>query len=254
MTAGRFCPLFFWPLALVVESIMLHRRMSIWSRISQAISVIGDSVSTFLAKISQPRSNPEMSIAFTIGVIALGAKMAKADGVVTGDEIAAFKQVFRVPERELAGVARVFNLAKQDVAGYDAYARQLARLFAQRPQVLEDVVDSLFHIAKADGAVHERELVFLESVAEIFGFTPRDFVRIKARHLAPAKDDPYVILGLESFASDQEVRKHYRKLVREHHPDKHVAAGMPPEMIDVATERLARINAAYEVIALERGL
>ena len=233
---------------------MLHRRMSIWSRISQAISVVGDSISAFLAKITQARSNPEMSLAFTIGVIALGAKMAKADGVVTGDEVVAFKQVFRVPDRELAGVARVFNLAKQDVAGYDAYARQLARLFAQRPQVLEDVIDSLFHIAKADGAVHERELAYLESVAEIFGFTPRDFVRIKARHVVPVKDDPYVILGIEPFASDEELRKHYRKLVRDHHPDKHVAAGMPPEMIDVATERLARINAAYDSVARERGL
>jgi DnaJ like chaperone protein len=254
MTFGTGFPPVFGPLALVVESIMLHRRMSIWSRISQAISVIGDSVSTFLAKIAQPRSNPEMSIAFTIGVIALGAKMAKADGIVTGEEIIAFKQVFRVPERELSGVARVFNLAKQDVAGYDVYARQLARLFAQRPQVLEDVVDSLFHIAKADGAVHERELAYLGSVAEIFGFTHRDFARIKARHLVPAKDDPYVILGVEAFASDEEVRRHYRKLVRELHPDKHIAAGVPPEMIDVATERLARINAAYETIARERGL
>src|SRR4029079_6621265 len=174
--------------------------------------------------------------------------------VVTGDEIVAFKQVFKVPERELAGVARVFNLAKQDVAGYDAYARQLARLFAQRPQVLEDVIDSLFHIAKADGAVHERELAFLESVAEIFGFTRRDFTRIKARHLMPAKDDPYIILGIDAFASDDEVRKHYRKLVRDHHPDKHIAAGMPPGMIEVATGRLARINAAYESIARERYL
>jgi DnaJ like chaperone protein len=242
------------PLALIIESIMLHCHMSIWSRISQAISVIGDSVSTFLAKIKQPRSNPEMSIAFTIGVIALGAKMAKADGIVTGEEIVAFKQVFHVPERELSGVARVFNLAKQDVAGYDTYARQLARLFAQSPQVLEDVVDSLFHIAKADGAVHARELSFLQSVAEIFGFTPRDFVRIKARHLVPAHDDPYVVLGIEPFASNDELRKHYRKMVRDHHPDKHIAAGMPPEMINVATERLARINAAYETIARERGL
>ena len=241
------------PLALVVESIMLHRRMSIWFRISQTISAIGDSISTFLAKITQPR-DPEMSIAFTIGVIALGAKMAKADGIVTGEEIVAFKQVFHVPERELAGVARVFNLAKQDVAGYDAYARQLARLFAQRPQVLEDVIDSLFHIAKADGALHESELAYLESVTEIFGFTARDFARIKARHMAPAKDDPYVILGIEGFASDDELRRHYRKLVRDNHPDKHIAAGMPPEMIDVATERLARINAAYDMIARERGL
>ena len=224
---------------------MLRRRMSIWSRISQAISAIGDSVSTFLAKITQPRSNPEMSIAFTIGVIALGAKMAKADGIVTAP---------LHKEGLHAAVARVFNLAKQDVAGYDAYARQLSRLFAQRPQVLEDVIDSLFHIAKADGAVHERELAYLESVAEIFGFTKRDFVRIKARHLVPAKDDPYVILGIEPFASDDDVRKHYRKLVRDHHPDKHIAAGMPPEMIEVATDRLARINAAYETVARERRL
>lgn len=233
---------------------MLRRDMSIWSRISQVISVIGDSVSTFLAKITQPRSNPEMSITFTIGVIALGAKMAKADGIVTGDEIAAFKQVFRVPDRELGGVAKVFNLAKQDVAGYDAYARQLARLFADRPQVLEDVVDSLFHIAKADGAVHERELTYLASVAEIFGFTARDFTRIKARHVVPAKGDPYDILGIEAVASDDELRKHYRQLVRDHHPDKHIAAGMPQEMIEVATDRLARINAAYEQIARERNL
>jgi DnaJ like chaperone protein len=233
---------------------MLRRDMSIWSRINQVISAIGDSVSTFLAKITQPRSNPEMSITFTIGVIALGAKMAKADGIVTGDEITAFKQVFRVPDRELGGVAKVFNLAKQDVAGYDAYARQLARLFADRPQVLEDVIDSLFHIAKADGAVHERELAYLASVAEIFGFTARDFTRIKARHVVPAKGDPYAILGIEVFASDDELRKHYRQLVRDHHPDKHIAAGMPQEMIEVATDRLARINAAYEQIARERNL
>ncbi len=241
-------------LASGVESIMLQRHMSIWSRINQVISAIGDSVSAFLAKITRPRSNPEMSITFTIGVIALGAKMAKADGIVTGEEITAFKEVFHVPDRELGGVARLFNLAKQDVAGYDAYARQLARLLAHRPRVLEDVIDSLFHIAKADGAVHERELAFLASVAEIFGFTQHDFARIKARHLMPAKDDPYVILGIEAFASDEEVRKHYRKLVRDHHPDKHIAAGMPPEMIEVATDRLARINAAYEKVARERNL
>lgn len=233
---------------------MLRRDMSIWSRISQAITAIGDSISAFLARITAPRPNPEMSIAFTIGVIALGAKMAKADGVVTGEEVAAFKQVFRVPEGELSGVARVFNLAKQDVAGYDAYARQLARLFANRPQVLEDVIDALFHIAKADGALHQQELAFLESVTEIFGFTKRDFARIKARHIAPAKDDPYVILGIEVFASDEELRKHYRKLVRDNHPDRHIAAGVPAEMIEVATERLARINAAYEMVARERGL
>src|SRR5262249_477881 len=128
------------------ESFILRRDMSIWSRITYAISAIGDSVAAFLTRLPSAKATPpQKSLACTIGGIALGAKMAKADGVVTGDEVAAFKRVFRVPQEELAGVARVFNLAKQDVAGYQAYARQLARLFAGGHQILEDVIDSLFH-------------------------------------------------------------------------------------------------------------
>ena len=241
-------------MARAPESIMLHRTMSIWTRIAQAISAVGDSVSAFLARVATTRAEPEKSIAFTIGVIALGAKMAKADGIVTGDEVKAFRQVFHVPDAELAGVARVFNLAKQDLAGFDAYARQLARLFAGKPQVLEDLLDSLFHIAKADGAVHEREIAFLESVATIFGFSKASFGCIKARHVVAPKNDPYAVLGIPPSASSEEIRQHYRKLVRDNHPDRHIAAGVPEEMIEVATEKLARINAAYDAVARERGL
>jgi DnaJ like chaperone protein len=236
------------------ESTMLHRTMSIWTRIAQAISSVGDSISAFLARVVNTRTEPEKSLAFTIGVIALGAKMAKADGIVTGDEVSAFRQVFHVPEAELGGVARVFNLAKQDVAGYDAYARQLARLFAGRQQVLEDLLDSLFHIATADGAVHERELAFLEDVATIFGFSKTSFNCIKSRHVVAPKSDPYVVLGIAPSATSDEIRQHYRRLVRDNHPDRHIAAGVPEEMIDVATEKLARINAAYDAVARERGL
>ena len=138
------------------ESTMLHRTMSIWTRIAQAVAAVGDSISAFLARVVNTRAEPERSLAFTIGVIALGAKMAKADGVVTGDEVAAFRQVFHVPDNELAGVARVFNLAKQDVAGYDAYARQLARLFAGRQQVLEDLLEVAF--LDADPAIANQHL------------------------------------------------------------------------------------------------
>src|SRR5439155_25397422 len=162
---------------------------------------------------------PEKSLAFTIGVIALGAKMAKADGVVTGDEVAAFKRVFQVPEEELAGVAKVFNLAKQEVAGYPTYARQLARLFAGGHQILEDVLDSLFYIAKADGAVHEHEARYLEDVADIFGFDAAEFARIKARHVPPEGGGPYAVLGIDRSAKDEDIKKRYRKLVRENHPD-----------------------------------
>ncbi len=229
--------------------------MSIWQTISEAVAAVGDSLITVLSRITgQPRErDPQSSVAFTIGMIALGAKMAKADGVVSSDEVAAFKQVFEIQPEELANVARVFNLAKQDVAGYDAYARQVARLFTGRPEVLEDVMDGLFHIAKADGVVKDEELEYLRSVASIFGLDHR-FRCIKARHIKAEKNDPYEILGIEPCVLDNELRQHYRRLVRDNHPDRHIAAGVPEEMIAIATERLAAINTAYAVVARERGL
>lgn len=222
--------------------------MSIWTRIAEALSSIGESVGAFLQSIvNRNPTPPEKSVAFTIGMIGLGAKMAKADGVVTEDEIRAFKQVFHIPDGELAAVARVFNLAKQDVAGYETYARQIAKLFEARSAVLEDVLDGLFHIAKADNAFHPGEHGFLARVAAIFGFSDADFARIRARHVN-VPDDPFLILGLPTDATPETVRKRYRDLVREHHPDRHIAAGVPEEMIELATARLQKINEAYDRI------
>ena len=230
--------------------------MSIWTRMLEVLSGVGGSVIGFLNQVASRRRappDPEKSLAFTIGMIALGAKMAKADGVVTGEEISAFKQVFHISPDELANVARVFNLAKQEVAGYDAYARRVGKLFARRPQVLEDVLDGLFHIAKADGRVHEKELHYLEEVSRIFGFAARDFARIRARHMQPESGDPYLILGLDAGATDAEVRKTFRKLVRDNHPDRHIAAGVPPELVAIATEKLAAITTAYAQILRQRA-
>lgn len=230
--------------------------MSVWSRISEAVQQVGDSLVSVLSRLAGNPGDgpdPERSVAFTIGVIALGAKMAKVDGRVSGAEIDAFKQVFQVDAAELANVARVFNLAKQDVAGFDAYARKLADLFASRPEVLEDVVDSLFHIAKADGALHQAEIDFLREVTEIFGLGSR-FRCIMARHVAAPENEPYDVLGVDPCASNDEVRRHYRQLVRENHPDRHIAAGMPAEMLAIANERMAAINAAWRAVAVERSL
>ena len=128
-------------------------------------------------------SSAQHQVAFTVGVIALGAKMAKADGVVTRDEIIAFKEVFKVPEGEMQNVSRVFNLAKQDVMGYEAYADQLASLLKGNRKLLEDVLEGLFHIAMADGVFHPNEEQFLAEVSQRFGFTRTQFNYIKARHV-----------------------------------------------------------------------
>jgi DnaJ like chaperone protein len=222
--------------------------MSIWDQISASFA---SGVETFLDLFRS--GPPEDQVAFTVGVIALGAKMAKADGVVSEREIAAFKQVFRVSDEELPNVARVFNMAKRDVAGFDTYARQLARLFKDRKEVLENVLDDLFHIAKADEIVHPDELAFLEAVAMEFGFDEVCFSRIKARHVIDGMD-PYLIIGMGRDATNEEIKRHYRILVAEIHPDRLIAQGLPEEAIEVANKTLATINAAYDDISKERGI
>ncbi len=221
--------------------------MTVWTRITELAQSLGDGVTSTLEGLTGAGKPPEKSIAFTIGMIALGAKMAKADGAVTDDEVRAFSQVFHVPEKDQAAVTRVFNMAKQDVAGYETYAAQVAKLFGIGSHVLETVMDGLFHIAKADGVIHPGELEFLERVSEIFGFKQNDWLRMRARHVA-VKDDPYEILGVSADATLAAVKKRYKSLAKELHPDKQIAAGVPAEMVRLATERLTRINAAFAEI------
>lgn len=206
------------------------------------------------AKTGAAETGAQNQVAFTIGVIALGAKMAKADGHVTRDEIKAFREVFRVPFNEVENVARIFNLARQDVAGYEAYAGQLARMFGPRAPILEDVLDGLFHITMADNVVHPGELDFLREVARRFGFEQADFDRIAARYVHPEANDPYLILGASRETSDSELRDLYRELVRENHPDKVIARGVPEEFVAIANDRLAAINDAWDRVRKERGL
>jgi DnaJ like chaperone protein len=238
--------------------------MSIWGKIGGAAAgfITGGPVGAALGALaghmlfdraaSGAAGSDDPGILFTIAMIALGAKMAKADGVVTRDEEEAFARVFRVPPSEEANVRRVFNMARQDTAGYESYARQIARVFRGNPAVLEDILDGLFEIAKADGVLHPGELAFLERVGEIFGFAPNEFRRIRASHF-PDREDPYVILGVAHSADEEEIRRTYRLLVRENHPDRLMARGVPEEFVKLANDKLAAINAAYDKIEEERG-
>ena len=187
--------------------------------------------------------------AFTIALVGLSAKMAVADGVVTATEVRAFRKLVDIPEGQEEQVARLFELAQQDVAGYDAYARKIRRWFSDSPNLLEHVLNGLFQIAAADGLIHEAELDYLKTVSDIFGFDEARFEQIVAQHLiGHGGYDPYTVLGLSPDAPDDEVRRVYRHLAQEHHPDRLIAKGVPEEMISVVTARMAAINAAYEEI------
>lgn len=235
--------------------------MSIWSHIgtlidefrqSEAVSMLVEKVAAAVRGMGSGLDRRQLT--FTMAMIALSAKMAKADGVVTQDEIAAFGELFDIPSGEERNVVRMFDLAKQDVAGYDAYASQIAKLYEDDMAALEDIMDGLFHIAKADGVLHSSELTYLEHVAEIFGFSERCFERIKMCHVDKGDQDPYRVLDADPSMSDKEIKSHYRKLVRETHPDRLIARGVPEEFVKIANDKLAAINHAWGQIEIERGL
>lgn len=232
--------------------------MSIWARIGEflkkapanALSGMIEAVRTVFEGDPQLRRR----VAFSIAMIALYAKMAKADGIVTQEEVRAFQHIFSVPPGEARNVARLFDLAKQDIAGFEAYAERMAQLCgsgAPNCEMLEDILDGLFYIARADGLVHEREVDFLRRVAEIFAIDDDHFERVLSRHAVGA-NDPWRVLGLERGAPFDIVRAQYRKLALENHPDRLIARGVPEEFLAIANGRLAAINRAYETIERSR--
>ncbi|WP_209848830.1 TerB family tellurite resistance protein [Rhizobium herbae] len=231
--------------------------MSFWDSILSMVNATGNALAGVVEAIRTLfEGDPETrrKVAFSVAMIALSAKMAKADGVVTEAEVSAFRDIFKFPDDQAQNVARLYNLARQDVAGYEAYAERLASLCISCEQncpVLEDIIDGLFHIAKSDGAIHEKELNFLARVAEIFRMKEGRFQEIMARHVR-TEADPYKVLGVSPKDDFSIIRKRYRVLVSENHPDLLVARGVPQELQASANDRMAALNAAYEAIEKER--
>ncbi len=226
--------------------------MSIWAKIGELLaSVTTSALSTlveYVRTLFEGDPQTRHQVAFSIAMIALSAKMAKADGIVTFDEMQAFQHIFEIPEGETENVDRLFQLAKQDTAGFEAYAGQIERLCGSGENncpALEDILDGLFHIAKADGAIHDDELVFLRTTAEIFKLDERHFESILMRHGIGGEPDPYTVLGISRGVSVGEARAAWRKLVQENHPDVLTGRGMPEEFVRIATERLKVINRAW---------
>jgi DnaJ like chaperone protein len=232
--------------------------MSVWGKIAGVAAgyamggVPGALIGAVAGHFTVDRIN-DNQVVFTIALISLAAKMTRADGDVSPMEIQAVQDVLRVPDAEQKNMERVFMLAQQDVAGFDTYAKQVASIYADSPQVLEDVLDVLFYIAYADGHLHPREEQFLKIVADLFALEETTYKRVQARHDGSVQD-PYVVLGVDRHADDGVLREAWLAAVRDNHPDQLQARGMPPEMIHIATARMAAINDAWSVISKERGL
>ena len=199
-----------------------------------------------------PPGLPGEDPAFSTAVTALGAKLARADGRSDALEYDAFSEVFTPEKGSEDSVQRLFELARQTTHGYESYAKRLAKRYRNCPQLLEDVVDGLFHIAGSDGAVTDAELDYLQRVSELFGLSSLAWRRVKATHLGQAPNDPYAVLEVEPDAPDEAVRRAWRQALSESHPDRVIGRGLPAEYVEVAQTKSAAINAAFDAVMRER--
>lgn len=223
--------------------------MDFWSAIARLAARRPDAAECAQCPPGLPGEDP----AFSTAVTALGAKLARADGRAELSEFDAFSEVFQTGPESVGAVRRLYELARQTTHGYESYAKRLARRYRACPQLLEDVLDGLFHIAGADGAVTEVELDYLDAVSRHFGLSPLTFRRIKAAHLGHDREDPYVVLGVAADAPASEVREARRRLLAESHPDRVRARGLPDEYVEVFNAKAAAINQAFDRIRSERA-
>ena len=201
-----------------------------------------------------PDGLPGEDARFAAAVTALGAKLAKADGQAEPVEFVAFSEVFVPEPRAARDVRQLYELARQTTHGFESYARQIAKRYKACPGVLEDVLAGLFHVAKADGAVTDEELVFLGRVAELFAFSPMTWRRIRAEQIGAPADDPYVVLGVAADASDAEVHAAWKTALKDVHPDRAAALGLSEADAEAAEARAAAINAAHDQVMRERNV
>lgn len=198
---------------------------------------------------------------FAITVVVLSAKLAKCDGHVSREEIDAFKRQFRIPPESVRDIGRLFDQARDSTDGFETYADQLGEVFADNRGVLEDVLAALFAVARADGPLNQREHEFLSRVHRGFRLDQLSWDRARgASPRTPHRDasgdapDPYAVLGVTRTTSDDDLHAAWRQLMRDNHPDSLASRGVPPEFIARASDKVARINAAWDQIKRERGL
>jgi len=217
--------------------------------------MIGGSFDRSARKFSSSNqiSQQQKKNVFALCIIVLSAKIAKADGQVTKEEIYTFKEKFNIQAEEMSEVSKIFNEAKKSSFGFKNIADQVGNLFSDNKVLLEQLLNNLFYIAEADGLTSINELEVLKSISQSFHFNETDFQRIFHSRLNNKESDPYKILGVTREDSDNNIRKKWIELSKEHHPDYLIAKGMPKEFIKEANKELSSINLAYDKIKELRG-
>ena len=185
---------------------------------------------------------------FALSLIVLSAKLSKADGQVSKEELVAVKEKLKIPENEIDQVGKIFNKAKEESTGYEPYARQITQIYGNNPNVLEEVINILFYIAEADGNVSESELRMIEHISQIFGLNTSQFNSIKESRKTSDKLNPYIVLESKPDEDIQAIRKKYLRLSKEHHPDLLISKGVPTEIIEESKKKMRAINLAWDQI------
>jgi len=185
---------------------------------------------------------------FALSLIVLSAKLSKADGQVSKEELIAVRDKLKIPESEIEQVGKIFNKAKQESTGYEPYAQQIAQIYKNNQNVLEEVINILFYIAEADGNVSKSELDMIQHIAQIFGLNQSQFNSIQESRKSSGKLNPYVVLGSNPEEDIQAIRKKYLQLSKENHPDMLISKGVPKEVIEESKKKMRAINSAWDQI------
>ena len=210
-------------------------------------SIIGGKISRARQARFQQGSRQYQQI-FAVSLVILTAKLAKADGHVSKEELIAIKEKLKVPDHEIDQVGKIFNKAKEDSLGYEPYAKQIGQIYKNNPAVLDEVINILFYIAEADGKISNSELSMIRNIASIFGLSDTQFKGIKESRKGSDKLNPYIVLGCSSKDNFATIRKRYIQLSKQHHPDALVMKGVPKEVIEESKKKMRAINSAFDKI------
>jgi len=211
-------------------------------------SLIGGKISRAKSRSANFGSFAQPQQIFALSLIVLSAKLSKADGQVSKEELVAVRDKLKIPDNEIEQVGKIFNKAKEESTGYEPYAQQISQIYKNNLNVLEEVINILFYIAEADGNISQPEMNMIQHIAEIFGLNDTQFNSIKESRKSSDKLNPYIVLGCNPDDNLQNIRKKYLKLSKEHHPDLLISKGVPQEVIEESKKKMRSINSAWDQI------